>query len=484
MRVHVRPVTTNGTPGGTLGVVVSRVMPPVKFVDAMLKSLHGTPGSRTTVYDALQPGLELRISAKGRRSWCVRPYFRGERVRVTLGFIDRAVGGLPKLSLKQARVACAEAQTKAADGIDPRRRRYAASATEDDGALTIERLCQRAIAKLVLTKRTRSEWARLVKAEIAPAFPKTLPDQLDRRQIFEWGDAITEGRRWWKPLAGQRPAPTPAIAAFEVLRRCFRWGVGRDLIRATPFVELEPPGVRNESNRTLATDELRAVWRALMALDLRAEADERLIRQLKGRPKRGKGWRRGTMLDRDGAGNDAYTDTVRLLLLSFGRRGMAIGAREEELEALDDEKTARWTVPAARMKSKRDHVVPLVPLTVAIMRRGLERKRDGHLFPAKYGADGEMTWSSRFVRELKATASLILFQGAEKKMASWKIHELRHTAATHAREDVGIEESIVSLLLAHKPVGIPKVTSVYLRAFRLEERRAALKKWADWVEAL
>ena len=89
-----------------------------------------------------------------------------------------------------------------------------------------------------------------------------------------------------------------------------------------------------------------------------------------------------------------------------------------------------------------------------------------------------MSSSSRFVSHLKKQAENEL----GGPMPRWTIHNLRHTIGTHLRETFGVSSEVVSLILGHTPPG-SRVSRVYNRADLLQERRAALVAWADWLEA-
>lgn len=408
-----------------------RILPPT------LHTLRGRPGAWTSYHDTTQPGLELRVSPAGVRSWTTVVRVRGRRHRVTLGSVRGDDRELP-LGIADARERCRDVQRDAGKGITPEQAALK--------GLTVKDLCGRALAGLVLRPSTRAEWERLAEKEIEPALGNVVASALSRGEIREWGLAITAGQRPWKPRAEQRAAPTTAIAAFELLRRCYSWALERDFLAATPFVSLPKPGQRNQSSRVLDTDELRAVWQAL--------------NRLRSWPE----WR----------------VAAKLLLLTVSRREMVAGLVDpREVQDLDG-KDPRWTIPAARMKGARDHTVPLAPAAVVLIRERLASGR--RLEP-----------QSQFTRRLKRKADAIYRhamglpkrkRGGALVMPRWTLHGFRHSAATHMVEDLGIDPVVVSLLLAHRPVGIPAVTNIYLRAYRLKERRAALTKWAAWLEAL
>jgi integrase len=159
---------------------------------------------------------------------------------------------------------------------------------------------------------------------------------------------------------------------------------------------------------------------------------------------------------------------------------MVLGMRRSELEDLEG-KEPRWTIPggfAGRSKSGRPHVVPLSDQALAIIQRRMEEIALDTLFPPNRIAEAEfMTWSSRFVRELRAKTEAVL----QAPMPRWTVHNLRHTVGTHMREDLGISSEVVSLILAHAPPG-SRVTRVYNRAELLPERREALLAWGSWLD--
>ena len=61
------------------------------------------------------------------------------------------------------------------------------------------------------------------------------------------------------------------------------------------------------------------------------------------------------------------------------------------------------------------------------------------------------------------------------------IHDLRRTVRTGLSELGGIPAEVAELCLNHRPGG---VAGVYDRAERIDERGAALQRWADHVDAL
>ena len=90
-------------------------MPRVKLTDRFIAGVKAD--RRTDYFDAVTPGLVLRVAAGGRRtSWCLfyTSPLDGKRARVGLG-------AYPALRLADARTKAIEAAGAAAGGSDPRR---------------------------------------------------------------------------------------------------------------------------------------------------------------------------------------------------------------------------------------------------------------------------------------------------------------------------------------------------------------------------
>jgi integrase len=75
---------------------------------------------------------------------------------------------------------------------------------------------------------------------------------------------------------------------------------------------------------------------------------------------------------------------LRLAFLTAARANEVSGAGKGEFQHLDEPNHAAWLIPAARVKNKRDHLVPLSPLAVETVRAALELTADDDefLFPS------------------------------------------------------------------------------------------------------
>lgn len=415
---------------------------------------------RAEYFDAEERGLSVRVTPDEARSyyWTYSIHGRTRRLRV---------GSVEAVTLAEAREKVRKLRARLElEGVDPAAERSEARrVARAGGELTVTRLLERCLAALELRPSTRTQWERLAQREIGPALGARAAASITRVDV----------RAMLAPIAAR--APYVANRTFEVLRRAYTWGVREDLVPASPCTGLVKPAQEHASERVLSRVELRALLRAL-----------------------------------DSLGTGPYPDAVRLLLLTGVREGNVLGMRRGEL-ALDGD-APRWVIPSGRMKAGQTHVVALVPQALAVVRRRVARadKRVEHarqrgrggrsvgpaeltqladlLFPAATGAIVPATWSSRFRAELRTEVNEHAKAMAEKgidiksPLERWTVHGLRHTLATHLREELRVPRDVVALILAHRPRGGSDATARYDRAELLDERRAALVAWAAWLDRL
>ncbi|WP_146193056.1 integrase arm-type DNA-binding domain-containing protein [Maritimibacter sp. 55A14] len=159
------------------------------------------------------------------------------------------------------------------------------------------------------------------------------------------------------------------------------------------------------------------------------------------------------------------------LLLSaylFPRNTELRGMRWSEL----DWDRAMWEVPGERMKMKRDHLVPLPPLAVAVLRELREIDFGSALvFPSP--------------RDPARMLSEMTFNAALRRMGYTQDvhvhHGFRTTASTNLNE-MGWNADWIERQLAHVPTN--KVRSSYNKAEYLDGRVEMMQSYADWLENL
>jgi integrase len=418
-------------------------MPRIRLKVDHVESLPAINGQRTDYADTKCPGLFLRVSPSGVRSWSVL-YSRG-RGRTGRRTVRETLGSTKELTLEEARV-------RAEDVI--------ASGQATTTRLTLAQLLRRFLADISrdVAKTTLYDWDRSVKQDIIPALGDRPAREIERADV----------RGLLKDIA--RRAPSLSNHVHTILRRAFNWAIEEEILSASPMAKLRKLHTDKPRERVLSADELRRLIGALARL----------------------------------RGDWTQADSTLLLLLTGVRKAAVTGMRRSELHGLDGREPL-WIVPPERSKRQRNstsatrpHHVPLSPWAVEVIQRriatldALGLAKFEHLFPstsAKAIEDRPPGWATDWVRMMReemrpvvldATGSVV---GPGPMDQHWCVHSLRHTAATHMVEHLRVEVVVADLILGHVLPGTP-ITRRYIRAELLAERRSALERWATYLERL
>jgi integrase len=228
----------------------------------------------------------------------------------------------------------------------------------------------------------------------------------------------------------QERGRTSANRARAYLSACLSFGVAAGMLERNALIGTKRPQPEQQRDRALDNDEMRAVWSAA----------------------------------------DPATDygcIVRLLMLTGQRREEVGGMRWAELD-LD---RARWTLPGERTKNGRVHLVPLSTQAVAIL--SPRTRQDDRAAVFGRGEEGFSGWS-KAKRHLDAAAKLT---------EPWRLHDLRRSVVTHMAE-IGVAPHIIEAAVNHISGHKAGVAGVYNRAAYSAEKRAALQRWADHLDAI
>lgn len=164
--------------------------------------------------------------------------------------------------------------------------------------------------------------------------------------------------------------------------------------------------------------------------------------------------------------------------LTAARSGEVRGATWDEI----DVKAALWIVPAARMKMKREHRVPLPPAAVALLEALPRLKGNPLVFPAARGGMlSDMTLSAT-MRRMHKDATEAGGNGYldRKSKGSAVPHGLRSTFRDWVAERTNYPGDMAEVALAHRISN--EIEAAYRRGDMLEKRRAMMAAWADFLE--
>ncbi len=152
---------------------------------------------------------------------------------------------------------------------------------------------------------------------------------------------------------------------------------------------------------------------------------------------------------------------LELAILTAARTGEVIGAQWSEF----DQQEGVWTVPAGRMKSSREHLVPLSAPAVEILSEIMPSKPAGAQFVFPGAKAGQPLSNMAMLAVLKRMGRSDL-----------TTHGFRSTFRSWAAE-AGFPREVAEAALAHV-VG-DRVEAAYLRTTLFERRRKMMDAWAD-----
>jgi integrase len=153
------------------------------------------------------------------------------------------------------------------------------------------------------------------------------------------------------------------------------------------------------------------------------------------------------------------------MALVFVRTGELIAARWEEFDLA----AAEWRIPSERMKMRTPHIVPLAPQAVEVLQTLHTLTGDKPLlFPGERDKTKPMS-NNTLLAALKR-------MGYAGRMTG---HGFRGLASTVLHEQ-GYAHHIIELQLAHQERN--QVSAAYNFAIHIEERRAMMSDWANYLD--
>jgi integrase len=160
------------------------------------------------------------------------------------------------------------------------------------------------------------------------------------------------------------------------------------------------------------------------------------------------------------------TRALEFAIMTAARTGEVIGSRWGEMDLLD--KT--WTLPAARMKSGREHRVPLSPRALAILKEMQVHRHadDAFVFPG-----------ARRGRPLSNMTFLMLLRRMGRSNAT--THGFRSSFRNWAAERTNFPAEVSEMALAHTVSD--KTVAAYNRSDLFARRRRLMAAWATFCTA-
>ncbi|WP_283130157.1 integrase domain-containing protein [Enterovibrio norvegicus] len=381
---------------------------------------HAKPKDKPYIlYDG--GNLELSVRPSGKKVWIFvysRPYTK-KRTKLTLG-------PYPTLTLSNARRKREEYTTLLLDNIDPQ------EYLDSEKRRVLESI-ENTLSKVA------AAWFQVKKNDISEDYAEDVWRSLERHVFPKLGHCpIT------KLSAQQTIAVLNPIAKkgnLETVRRlCQRlneimiYAINTGILFANPLGGIKAAFIKPQKQNmaTIKPEELPAFLKALSRASI----------------------------------NNVTRCMIEWQLHTMTRPNETSGAQWDEINF--EEKV--WSIPASRMKAKREHVVPLTPQTLAILEemKAISGHRV-HVFPG----NGNPTKPAN-----SQTANMAIKRMGYKDLLV--AHGLRSIASTALNESKAFDADLIESALAHKDHN--EVRSAYNRAHYLELRRELMAWWSNYID--
>lgn len=363
------------------------------------------------------PGLLLQITESGAKSWVLRVMVGGRRR-------DVGLGPYPGVTLAGARDLARELRQEIRRGIDPVAERQAARyslKSQREKERTFKECAEAFLAAKShewSNRKHASQWRSTLEAYAYPIIG-SLPVQ-----SIEFAHIVGVLEPIWltkTETASRLRGRIESVLAYATASG-FRHGDNPARWRGNLDAVLPKPKklAKVKHHKALPVDDLPKFWKRLQAVE--------------------------------GTGARALAFTI----LTAARSGEVRGAQWDEI----DLKAKTWTVPASRMKSGREHVVPLSAPALRLLKA--LPARSGLVFPAPRGGQlSDMTLSA-VLRRMEVDAT---------------VHGFRSVFRDWASERTAYPREVCEQALAHS---LGAVERAYRRSDLLEKRRRLMEDWAKF----
>jgi integrase len=372
--------------------------------------------------------LPARQGADGKetqaRTWVLRATIGGKRR-------DMGLGGFPDVGVGAARDAARVARGKIREGIDPiAEARAAKSALLAQRAATIT--FKEAATKYMAAHdagwknpKHRAQWASTLETYAYPKIGSLSVGDIELPHILEVLEPI------WKE---KTETASRVRGRIEVV---LSWATTR--------------GYRQGLNP--------ARWRGNLDNQLGRPSKLKAVKPRQALPVMEVGGFMKTLRAANGMGARA----LEFAILTATRSGETRGATWAEIDLVE----GVWTIPASRMKAKKEHRVPLSPAAKALLQA----------LPRMVGTDLVFTAGRRDMLS-DMTLSAVL-----KRMGVNAVpHGFRSTFRDWAAERTGYPREVCEMALAHTVQN--ETEAAYFRTDLFEKRKRLMKDWATFLSVV
>ena len=381
-------------------------------------------------------GLLLQVKESGNCSWCYRYTFDNKRHELGLG-------SYPALSLLKARVITQKHQLNVANGINPmaekkaRKENSISSQNEITFKAAFYEYFKSKKSPELSNKKHIQQWENTVKTYVFPFIGENSMRSITTQDVKEVLDRIWNTKNETADRVRGR------------IERVFDWA------KTMKYYEGENPAAwrGNLDNLLAAPGKIQNV---VHQPAIQMNDAGRFFALLKQNPA-------------------MSAKPLMFLMLTATRSGEVRGASWSEI---DLEKNT-WTIPASRMKARKEHVVPLSLVAVSLLMSLPRFVGNDLIFPSSKAGSGNTISDMTLSKLMKSIHAQDIKNGGKGFLdkISQRIavpHGLRSTFRDWAADCTEASHEAVELSLAHT-VG-NKVTQAYMRTDLLDKRRTLMEK--------
>lgn len=367
-------------------------------------------------------GLWLQVTATGTRSWLFR-FMRNGRAR------EMGLGSIKAVSLAQARALAAVCRNDLANGHDPIDQRKGARAerrAEASRSISFRQAAEQYVASHKAAWKNEKhieQWSNTLESYAYPVIGELLVCDVSTPHVVKiieelWQEKTVTASRLrgrierildWAKVREYRSGENPA-----------RWRGHLDQVLPAPskIIRVRHHPAMPFSDVPTFMQELRAI--------------------------------------------EGITErALEFLILTAARTSEVVEATVDEF----DLHNAVWSVPAARMKGKRLHRVPLPPRALYIARQSFPER--GYAFPGRFNG-----------RTLSENTMLELLERMNR--GAFTTHGFRSSFHDWASEITNFDNNAVEMALAHSIKN--KTEAAYRRGDLFEKRKLLMRDWSAFCE--
>jgi len=375
------------------------------LTDRAIKAAKPAPaGKRTLLWDAIVPGLALRVTDSGKRTFVLVTRYPGSTQPA-----PRSLGSVGAISLSNARALARQWLELIGNGVDPARQ------ASEKRQQTFRAIATNYFQRKAKDYRSRKSNEATLERLVYPTLGTRPIDTITRSTIVHLLDRIEDEN-----------GLAMADHTLGIINRVMNWHATRSDTFRSPIVRGMKRAEEKARSRILSDEELRAIWQAT------------------------------------GEYRHPFGSMLRFILLTATRRNEANFIKRSEIAGTE------WTIPAARYKTKIDHLIPLSQAALSEIENPLADPHQVFIFTTNgKQAIGGHTRHKQAIDEASG-------------VTGWTIHDLRRTARS-LMSRAGVNADIAERCLGHVIGG---VRGIYDRHEYLEEKKRAFEALAAQIERI